>query len=112
MKIGLVNAPIILSDELHHYIPLGLLSIAGVLEDISKIEIIDINKLITKRKIRIDSLLPQVLADFLLERSLDIIGFSTLSTSYPLTLQIAEKVKSQRKNTFIIFGGPQATFTH
>lgn len=112
MKIGLVNAPIILSDELYHYIPLGILTIAGILEDISEIEIIDINKLITKRKIRIDSLLPQVIADFLLERCFDVVGFSTLSTSYSLTLRIAERVKSQRKGTFIIFGGPQATFTH
>ncbi len=39
----------------------------------------------------------------------DVIGFSTICSSYPLTIRLAERLKRMYPETGIIFGGPQAS---
>jgi radical SAM superfamily enzyme YgiQ (UPF0313 family) len=39
----------------------------------------------------------------------DVIGFSTICSSYPLTIRMAELLKRKYPETSIIFGGPQAS---
>jgi radical SAM family protein/B12 binding protein len=47
--------------------------------------------------------------DHLLTGSFDVFGFGTICSSYPLTLRIAERLRSQRPDAKIILGGPQAS---
>jgi radical SAM superfamily enzyme YgiQ (UPF0313 family) len=50
---------------------------------------------------------------FVIERleplSFDVFGFSSICSSYPLTLRLAQWVKSRNPNSRIVFGGPQAS---
>lgn len=39
----------------------------------------------------------------------DIFGFGSMCSSYPMTLRLADAVKSARPGTTIVFGGPQAS---
>lgn len=39
----------------------------------------------------------------------DVIGLSTICSSYPLTIRLAERLKRANPETFIILGGPQAS---
>lgn len=39
----------------------------------------------------------------------DVFGFSTICSSYPLTLRIAERVKRARPDSVVVLGGPQAS---
>ena len=41
--------------------------------------------------------------------SFDVFGFSSICSSYPLTLRLAQQVKSLNPNSRIILGGPQAS---
>src|SRR5262249_54636235 len=48
-------------------------------------------------------------ASDLAARDADVFGFSTVCSSYPLTLRLATAVKQQRPESVIILGGPQAS---
>jgi radical SAM superfamily enzyme YgiQ (UPF0313 family) len=41
--------------------------------------------------------------------SFDVFGFSSICSSYPLTLRLAQQVKALNPNSLIILGGPQAS---
>ena len=47
-------------------------------------------------------------ADIIAETEAGIYGFGTICSSYPLTIRIAEAVKSRRPGSTVLFGGPQA----
>ncbi|MEK7397968.1 MAG: radical SAM protein, partial [Candidatus Poribacteria bacterium] len=41
----------------------------------------------------------------------DVLGFSSICSSYPLTLRIASKYKERQKDVKVVLGGPQASVT-
>src|SRR5262249_40894748 len=47
--------------------------------------------------------------DYFAGREFDFFGFSTVCSSYPLTLRIAAEVKRAHPNSVIVLGGPQAS---
>jgi radical SAM superfamily enzyme YgiQ (UPF0313 family) len=52
---------------------------------------------------------PAWVAPKILASGSDIYGFSSICSSYPLTIRIAECIKRERPETTILFGGPQAS---
>ena len=50
-------------------------------------------------------------ASQIISRGADLIGLSSLCSSYPLTIRIAESVKYQKPSCTILLGGPQASAT-
>jgi hypothetical protein len=94
--------------------PMGILSLAAVLEQQGiESEIIDLNRLFygyINRDLKRDGL------DFctyatgeLGAVTADVFGFSTICSSYPLTLRLASRVRKVRPEAFIMLGGPQAS---
>ena len=94
-----------ISDCPKSYLPLGLLSVATVLHNAGiETEIVDINALAS------DFTFSNVAED-IMARQPDIIGFSTVGAYYHLTIDMARRCKELIPKTTIIFGGPQATLT-
>lgn len=52
---------------------------------------------------------PAWLAERLAEQRADVYGFSTICSSYPLTIRIAEALKRRRPGAQVLLGGPQAS---
>ncbi|MEM5830725.1 MAG: radical SAM protein [candidate division WOR-3 bacterium] len=109
-EIYLISAPILLNDkEVFHYIPLGLLSLASYARKYAHPVIIDLNILIENYRLSSKKYLSYEIADFLSQLKGNIYGFSTLSTSYPLILNICKNLKNMKPDSIIILGGPQAS---
>ncbi|MEU8434102.1 radical SAM protein [Streptomyces sp. NPDC029216] len=101
-------------------VPLGVLSLAAVLEKGGQQPlIVDLNRwyheFLRKHhsgEAGVDGELVEFSA-FAAERikllPADVYGFSTICSSYPLTLRIAETVKQAKPHSVIILGGPQAS---
>jgi radical SAM superfamily enzyme YgiQ (UPF0313 family) len=92
---------------------LGILNLAAVLEGMGDCpSIIDVNSVYLRFVGRFGS--SADFADFLASEIVDntaagLYGFSTICSTYPLTVRIAESVKRLRPNSTIVFGGPQAS---
>jgi radical SAM superfamily enzyme YgiQ (UPF0313 family) len=91
---------------------LGILSLAAVLESIGDCpSIIDVNGAYLRFVERFGS--SADFADFLgleiAENAADLYGFSSICSTYPLTVRIAQLVKRLRPNSPVVFGGPQAS---
>jgi radical SAM superfamily enzyme YgiQ (UPF0313 family) len=92
-------------DIISPYVPLGLLSVATVLDRSNfDVRIIDV----TQPYSTLDS---TAAAEMILNQEPGIIGFSTICNWYPLTLQVAELCKQKRPGSIIVLGGPQASVT-
>jgi radical SAM superfamily enzyme YgiQ (UPF0313 family) len=95
--------------------PLGILSLAAVLEHHGIVpEIIDLNRLyyeyIGAREHREPGMdFCAFVASHFQALSFDVWGFSTICSSYPLTLRIAAAVKRIHPEASIVLGGPQAS---
>jgi radical SAM superfamily enzyme YgiQ (UPF0313 family) len=92
---------------------LGILSLAAVLEGIGDCPgIVDVNCAYL-RFVETLSSASINFADFLalaiVENDADIYGFSSICSTYPLTVRVAESVKKLRPSATIVFGGPQAS---
>jgi radical SAM superfamily enzyme YgiQ (UPF0313 family) len=95
--------------------PLGILSLAAVLERQGlQPEIIDLNRLYYEclrsdefKRGEID--FTGYAARYFVNRRFDLFGFSTICSSYPLTLRIAKEVKCLHPEAVIALGGPQAS---
>jgi len=91
--------------------PLGILALAAILEERGiATEIVDLNRLYyryLRSKCQVD-FCAFAGGEFKL-RSFDICGFSTICSTYPLTLRIAKEVKRFHPRARIILGGPQAS---
>lgn len=127
MKVCLVSAPtandfddpkILESDAIRmiaEHAPLGILSLAAVLDQNgSPPEIADTNRLYYEY-LRADKSLREK-TDFtvftarrLSELAFDFYGFSTICSSYPLTLRVGRELKRLRPESVIALGGPQAS---
>lgn len=88
-------------------VPLGVLSLAAVaLSQGHRVNVKDIST-ICKDANQLSH--TERLAHYLTEGDPDVIGFSTVCNSYPTTIRLAAECKRQRPNTFVVFGGPQAS---
>lgn len=93
--------------------PVGILSLAAVLESKGlQPEVVDLNRLYYCWLRDVD----QHKTDFCLFAGnylagcdFDFFGFSTVCSSYPLTLRIAAEVKRAHPDSLIVLGGPQAS---
>jgi radical SAM superfamily enzyme YgiQ (UPF0313 family) len=92
------------------YIPLGLLSLAAILEKKEhEVFVVDLNLLINNGKIAYNADFYQNVAEYLKKYNAKVLGFSTVCDAYPYTIQIAQKYKKMDNNTLIILGGPEAS---
>jgi radical SAM superfamily enzyme YgiQ (UPF0313 family) len=98
-------------------IPLGVLCLGGVLErDGFTAEVVDLDRLYLdwlagEEKDREDRDFSVLAASRLARADVGLFGFSSICSSYPLTLCIATALKRLRPDALVILGGPQATAT-
>ncbi len=93
---------------------LGILSLAAVLEARAEsLRIFDLNRAYfdysASRCRPQDEDFAEIAARHTAAKYADIYGFSTVCSSYPLTLRIAKTVKTIRPESMILLGGPQAS---
>ncbi len=127
MRVCLVGAPSVAEFEdgpkghtemlrdIAEHIPLGILSLAGVLEKKGLTpEVVDLNSLFFQyswrggnyyRHTEFCSFAVSALSGL----EFDVIGFSTMCSSYPLTLRVAREIKRTHPKAIIMLGGPQAS---
>ena len=93
--------------------PLGVLSLASVLEERGlHPEIVDLNRLyydFRRRNDEDENDFSHFAASYFRERQFDFVGFGSVCSSYPITLRIACEVKRQNPDSVVAFGGPQAS---
>ena len=92
---------------------LGLLALAGVLDGRgTRPSIVNLNSCyydyLASGRSGVDDFAAWA-ADMVLSTQADVFGFSSLCSSYPTTLRIADWVKRSRPDCAIVFGGPQAS---
>jgi radical SAM superfamily enzyme YgiQ (UPF0313 family) len=127
MKVCLISAPTAseLDDPklaeaearrmMAEHAPLGVLSLAAVLEaEGVQPEVVDLNRLYYAFHHSGDrSARPADFSEFvsayLARVDADFFGFSTVCSSYPLTIRIATEAKRLHPNSIIALGGPQAS---
>lgn len=92
---------------------LGILNLAAVLEDIGyRPDIVDVNDTylqFTETPSFASTGFADFLASKIAENEADLYGFSSICSTYPLTVRVAESLKKLRPNAPILFGGPQAS---
>ena len=124
MNVCLVNAPtaaefgggIEIESDLVRQITLepqlGILSLAAVLEARGDgPHIVDLNRTYfhladSAGVARLDDF-PEVAASVVAATEAEVCGFSSICSSYPLTIRIAKAVKAIRPECTIVFGGPR-----
>lgn len=114
MKILLVdNFEYINSVYKNPTIPVGLLNLATILHDVGyEVEIVNFNYLLFRGVIPYHEDSHQKfehMADYLLSKTADLIGFSTVCGSIHNAIFLSRIVKEKNPNLKIIFGGPQAS---
>jgi radical SAM superfamily enzyme YgiQ (UPF0313 family) len=93
---------------------LGILSVAAVLEGCGdRPDIVDANSAYlqyagTRDGLKIDAF-AEYLAEITVRSNADLYGFSSICSTYPLSVRIARAVKKLRPYAMILFGGPQAS---
>jgi radical SAM superfamily enzyme YgiQ (UPF0313 family) len=93
---------------------LGILNIAAVLEGCGdRPDIVDANNAYMKYAGTPDGLRSDAFAEHLAELAIrsnaDLYGFSSICSTYPLSVRVAREVKKHRPYAMILFGGPQAS---
>lgn len=93
--------------------PLGVLSLASVLEERGlRPEVVDLNRLYYEFRRKNDNNeidFSRFAASYFRRGQFDFVGFSSVCSSYPITLRIACEVKRQNSDAVVAFGGPQAS---
>src|SRR6478752_2418647 len=93
--------------------PVGILSLAAVLEAKGlQPEVVDLNRVYyswLQDSHRNKTDFCSFAGDYFASRDFDFFGFSTVCSSYPVTLRIAAEVKRTHPKSVIVLGGPQAS---
>lgn len=93
--------------------PVGILSLAAVLEGKGlQPEVVDLNRVYyqwLQDSSREKTDFCRFAGEYFAARDFDFFGFSTVCSSYPLTLRIAAEVKRAHPESVIVLGGPQAS---
>lgn len=90
---------------------LGILSLAAVLGQSGyPLSLINLNRkfLEYKQGVHIGDF-ASFAVQSVLDQEADLYGFGTISSSYPLTIRIAEAVKKEQPDSIVLLGGPQAS---
>jgi radical SAM superfamily enzyme YgiQ (UPF0313 family) len=103
------------SREVAEHTPLGVLTLAAVLDRHGiESQLLDLNQLYFSRSWLDAYHYRQV--DFcelavseISTLAFDVLGLSTMCSTYPLSLRIAREIKQRRPQTVIVLGGPQAS---
>jgi radical SAM superfamily enzyme YgiQ (UPF0313 family) len=99
--------------EIAEHPPLGILTLAAILrEQFEQPAVLDLNRIYYDYLAEGGSRSGRdfcAYAAACVPSGFDVIGFSTICSSYPLTIRMAELVKRAYPETAIIFGGPQAS---
>src|ERR1041385_261951 len=125
MKVCLISAPT--ANHFHHravgeteaarimgeLAPVGILSLAAVLEakDLQP-EVVDLNRVYyswLQDSNRTKTDFCSFAGAYFAARDFDFFGFSTVCSSYPVTLRIAGEVKRAHPRSVVVLGGPQAS---
>jgi radical SAM superfamily enzyme YgiQ (UPF0313 family) len=93
---------------------LGILNLAAVLERLGDSpDIVEVNNAYLRFAEvsggSSSASLAEFLAHAIVENDANLYGFSSICSTYPLTVRVAEAVKKLRPNATILFGGPQAS---
>jgi radical SAM superfamily enzyme YgiQ (UPF0313 family) len=93
--------------------PVGILSLAAVLEAKGlEPQVVDLNRIYYQWRQHSspdESDFCRFAGSYFAALDCDVFGFSTVCSSYPLTLRIAAEVKQQHPESLIALGGPQAS---
>jgi radical SAM superfamily enzyme YgiQ (UPF0313 family) len=93
--------------------PVGILSLAAVLEENGlQPEVVDLNRVYyewRQHSNRNEESFCRFAGSRLAARERDFFGFSTVCSSYPLTVRIAAEVKRRHPESVVALGGPQAS---
>src|SRR5216684_4454214 len=93
--------------------PVGILSLAAVLEAKGlQPEVVDLNRVYyswRQDSNRNKTDFCSSAGDYFAGRDFEFFGFSTVCSSYPLTLRIAADVKRAHPKSVVVLGGPQAS---
>src|SRR6476661_3906223 len=93
--------------------PVGILSLAAVLEAKGlQPQVVDLNRVYyswLQDRNRDKTDFCGFAGDYFASRDFDLFGFSTVCSSYPLTLRIAAEVKRAHGESVVVLGGPQAS---
>lgn len=91
--------------------PVGVLSLAAVLEAKGlQPEVVDLNRIYYRWLRQSDETDFRTFAGaYFAGRDFDLFGFSTVCSSYPLTLRIAAEVKRAHPQAMVVLGGPQVS---
>ena len=93
--------------------PLGLLCISAVARQAGHdIVITDLNIARQRRILPPRGEWDEAAAYFILSHKPDIVGFSTLCSSFPSSVQICKALKRKSASIPVLFGGPQATLVY
>src|SRR5437879_2941217 len=96
--------------------PVGILSLAAVLEARGlKPEVVDLNRVYygwQQSPDRDTTDFCSFAGSYFRDRKFDLFGFSTVCSSYPLTLRIAAEVKRTHPESVVVLGGPQPSVVH
>jgi radical SAM superfamily enzyme YgiQ (UPF0313 family) len=125
MKVCLISAPtanqfdsravgeIEASRIMGELAPVGILNLAAVLEAKGlQPEVVDLNRVYyswLQDSNRQGTDFCGFAGDYFARRDFDLFGFSTVCSSYPLTLRIAAEVKRANPKSVVVLGGPQAS---
>lgn len=125
MKVCLISPPTVTDFEdpaiaqseairlIAEHAPIGILSLAAVLEKKGIVPtIIDLNQryydYLKSDEYEKKDFCSFVASDFD-SPTFDLVGLSTICSSYPLTIRIAEAIKRSQPSTTVVLGGPQAS---
>jgi hypothetical protein len=123
MRVGLISPITIPLAELDYQndaaaaslaarLPLGVLTLASIVRDCGfELHFIDLNDLLWEfhgKKHNLSEFC-NFAAARIEERRLEVLGFGSICSSFPLTLRIASACRQADDNVFIVLGGPQAS---
>lgn len=94
--------------------PLGLYSLAGVLQRETELEVsvINFDYLVQAKKFNYENDMDtniENMAQYLLNQQAKVVDFYTMCNSFAITLCVAERLKQLNEDIIITFGGPQAS---
>jgi radical SAM superfamily enzyme YgiQ (UPF0313 family) len=116
MKVGLITASTFdglsagRAESLDEDSPVGVLTLAAALRvDGVEVAVFDLTQFFRDFAERGD--LCGAAAEWIADAGADLFGFSTICSTYPFTLRLANEVRRRAPDRPIILGGPQATVT-
>lgn len=116
MRAILVGPPTLTRDELAdpaavdlgQHLPLGLLAVAAVAEATGhRVEVVDTNDLLIEHGPGRD--LARAVSERIDASGAGLVGFGSISASYPITIAMARETKRRRTDLTCVLGGPQAS---